>query len=127
MIRMLNLINEQHEEITSLKEEITSLKEKLQTWEENYRDYDKDRFFIDNGKIRDILGFVEPIEFTSMHQGIVVRNLLNKNWEQFNIQKCRIQRLRKENKRLHKINGELHRRVHKANKCLYVNGFGLND
>jgi hypothetical protein len=58
------------------------------------------------------IGFVEPMEFVSMHQGITIRNLLNKNWEQFNEQKCWIQRLTKQNKELHKINGKLHRKIH---------------
>lgn len=70
-----------------------------------------ERFIIDNDCIRDILGFIEPIPIISMHQAIKVRDLLNRNWEQFNEQKCLIKRLRLQNKELHKINGELCRRI----------------
>lgn len=131
VVKCLNKLYEDNQDLLTKKEdaeyELLHLKEKyeevleknrllthkLQKGEEKYRDYDKDRFFIDDGYIRDILGFIEPIKFISLHQGISIRNLLNKNWEQFNEQKCRIQRLKGENKNLHRINGELHRRVHK--------------
>lgn len=69
------------------------------------------RFIIDDGRICDILGFIEPIPVVSSHQAIKVRDLLNKNWEQFNEQKCWINRLKNENRELHRINGELHRRL----------------
>lgn len=69
------------------------------------------RFFIDNRQICDSMGFIEPIQINSTYHGVQVKNLLNKNWEQFNEQKCLIQRLSNQNKKLLKINKELNRRI----------------
>lgn len=76
----------------------------------------ENRFKIDNGFIYDVLGFIEPIPFISMYQAIEVRDLLNGNWSEFNEQKCLIQRLRNENRILHRINGELHHRLGELNE-----------
>lgn len=84
----------------------------------NYKMTLDKRFIIDynNDKcIRDILGVIEPIPLISSDQAIAVRDVLNANWEQFNKQKCLIQKLRNENKRLHRINGELHHRLGELN------------
>ena len=45
---------------------------------------------LDNECIRDILGVIEPFKITPSHQIDEVCNVLNKNWEQFNKQKCLI-------------------------------------
>ena len=69
------------------------------------------RFIIDDWRVRDIMGFIEPIPVTSDDQAKKVCDLLNKNWEQFNKQKCLLQKLQNENKKLRKINKDLCGRI----------------
>lgn len=70
-----------------------------------------ERFEVEHGKVVDIYAMIPPINCNSTYHAMLIRDLLNKNWGQFNEQKCIIKRLELQNKKLHKINGELHRRL----------------
>ena len=85
---------------------------------------------LDNEYIRDILGVIEPFKITPSDQIDEVCNVLNKNWEQFNKQKCMIKRLENQNKELYRINGKLHRRlgdkISEEKNCGYCKHFQLD-
>ena len=82
-----------------------------------------ERFIIDDWGVRNILGVIEPIPVKSSNHAIQVKEFLNKNWGQFNEQKCLIQRLKNENKELKRINKELCGSWGKVKKVLDSNGY----